>query len=102
MALIKGDIEWLALAFRLELKRGLTPTAFMDIRRRNALPEYQVNACASHEFCDANEVMRDAFEAEFGRSPNLEDDDGADVALINAAWNLAQREYLTAWEEFQG
>jgi hypothetical protein len=100
MALISGDIEWLALAFRHELKRGLTPTAFMDIRRRNALPEYQVNACASHEFCDANEVMRDAFEVEFGRSLNL--DDEADVALIDAAWDLAQREYLTAWEEFQG
>lgn len=94
------DVERLALAFRYELKRNLLLTQFEEMRRRNALPEYSVNACASHDFCDANVIMDDAFLTEFGREADLQSD--ADIGLMNRAWDAAKLKYLTAWECFEG
>lgn len=51
------------------------------------------NACPSHDHCDANEVMDKAFVAIVGREMDCESD--KDIALWNAAWNLARaNQYL--------
>jgi hypothetical protein len=69
-----------------------------DIRRLNASPEY-VGSCATHDFLDANMPMADAFEAIVGHFP-VGDDDATpqhadDVAIWNAAWDIARKERLT-------
>jgi hypothetical protein len=95
------DIQKLALAFRWGLERELSCDQFAEMRRRNVLPEHQVNSCASHDFCDANLVMYDAFEAVFGREALVQENED-DLDLWNAAWNFAKDKYFTSWEHFQG
>lgn len=67
--------------------------------------------CASHDFCDANMAMLEAFTAVMGRAPIWECDADdkpaderagtiaaadADLGLINAAWAYAKPNFLTA------
>lgn len=49
--------------------------------------------CHSHDFCDANQAMLDAFENVFGREmeTNGETKQGSDdIDLVNDAWNIAK------------
>ena len=47
------------------------------------------DTCASHDFCDANVSMHDAFVAVTGREP-LETD--SDIALWGKAWDRAAKQ----------
>ena len=60
-----------------------------DIDALDASPGY-VNACASHNYCDANMPMDEAFTDILGRSVNAADQ--ADCDLFNAAWRIARTE----------
>ena len=89
------------------LREWLAADEMATVRRRNA--EYaargETYACASHEFCDANVAMQEAFEAVMGRGVYLpyQVDNGEataaqaddDIALWNAAWDYAKREHLS-------
>lgn len=57
---------------------------------RNQTPAYAGNICASHDFCDANEVMAAAFQEVTGREIDLQSD--ADSGLWSAAWKLAKED----------
>lgn len=58
-----------------------------EIRRRNETNGPTV--CASHDFCDANMSMIEAFEEVLGREGDAGSDD--DAALMNDAWDDAKR-----------
>ncbi len=75
----------LARAFAVGLRRDLLPAVLAEIDAANAAGD---EACASHEWVDANETMADAFAAVMGRACNLDRD--ADCALWNAAWTHAR------------
>jgi hypothetical protein len=47
------------------------------------------DACATHDYCDANMLMADAFEIAMGRSANIQNQ--TDLDLINAAWGAAKQ-----------
>jgi hypothetical protein len=70
------------------LHRDLSKTDFSAMRRLNSTPAYSGNACASHDFLDANETMDEAMVAVLRRSVVLDDD--GDVALWNDAWQEAK------------
>jgi hypothetical protein len=115
----ESRIERLAEKFTEKLIAGLTPDEFVEVARRNtnqARLEEQAAAagaeratamdltCASHDFCDANMVMLDAFEEVFGCKPdylrmpiNEILDPGAsntpDMADWNAAWTMARKSW---------
>jgi hypothetical protein len=46
--------------------------------------------CHSHDFCDANVTMAESFFVVIGREIDL--DSGADLDLVNAAWQKAKRQ----------
>ena len=85
------ETEKLAAEFVAVLTEWLTPAEFAEMQRRNVTAGEGV--CASHDFCDANMAMDEAFTHALGRKPDVMDsDDGAegrDVALWNAAWAAA-------------
>ena len=89
----------LAGAFTDVLQDWLTPAQFEAMRARNRRHR-GTTTCASHDDCDANMAMIEAFQTTFGAEPRLADqDDGAegpDIALWNAAWSLAKVIWLTA------
>lgn len=65
---------------------------FVEVLYRNAKPEYK-DACASHDFCDANMVMLTAWEAlGYGE---MDANSPADASVWNGAWNIAKTNYLT-------
>ena len=77
----------IARAFCLALHRTLSHDQMREVVRRNATPDY-ARCCASHDFCDANMVMAEAFERVMKRAPNPASD--ADAALWNDAWDIAK------------
>lgn len=92
-------IERLAAAFACELAACVGSAAMADIRARNALPAYAWPICASHDHCDANECMAEAFAAVMGRDILPDHGEGMtqeDCDLWNQAWGRARRAYLTA------
>lgn len=82
----KDELNLLSAGFSNVLKEWLTAEEMAEVIRRNALPAY-AGACASHDFCDANMAMAEAFEKIFG-----EFDFSSDIhsALFNGAWNIAK------------
>ncbi len=61
-----------------------------EIRRLNK-EEYEEGVCATHDFCDANELMHDAFVSvmgEFHWEPEAALQ--ADSQLWSEAWNLSK------------
>jgi len=81
--------EVLAAAFARHLRGDLNEETMAEVARRNREePEYRGNICASHDFCDANMPMADAFESLFGREPELNSD--ADLNIWAEAWKMAK------------
>lgn len=91
----------LAARFASELRAWLSADDWAEMRARNSRPPYAgpEGPCASHDFCDANEAMAEAFREIVGRDLLPDDGEGptdADCALWNDAWHIAKREFLTA------
>jgi len=89
--------ETLAKAFCDVVTRSLSSDELLQVIEWNRA-EKDPLVCHTHDYCDANMLMDEAFTEAFGCSP-LDDgqrdpkDDGmtlANVTLWNAAWNLAK------------
>ena len=76
----------LAHAFHAVLGSWLTEEQRELVDARNAA-EAEAGICHTHDFCDANMAMFDAFEAVVGRESEADSED--DSRLWNAAWNCA-------------
>jgi hypothetical protein len=89
--------EALAKAFADQLQSELSPDDWQGMRAANGKGDY-VAACASHDYCDSNMVMADAFALTIGRPflPEDEPPSNVDCDLWNEAWAIAKRDYLTA------
>ena len=79
-----------ARTFAARLLAEIGPANLQEVIRRNALPAYR-GCCASHDFCDANMPMMDAFEGTTGR-PLLGEVGMADgdCDLFNSSWEMAK------------
>jgi len=80
--------ERLAAEFSTILHEWLNKDQVEDINRKNASPEYKDGCCATHDYCDPNEAMIQAFEKVIGRKINMQQQ--SDINLINIAWNVAR------------
>lgn len=80
--------EKLAYTFSVVLKEWLTPEEMQTVVSRNATPEYGAQLCASHDFCDANMAMQEAFIRLFKRTPDTNSE--LDSTLWNQAWYIAK------------
>lgn len=78
----------LATEFSDILRSWLSAPEMEEVNRKNSTPDYST-CCASHEFCDPNVAMIEAFEKAIGRSMDFQSDD--DMGLVNTAWALAKR-----------
>lgn len=77
----------LARAFCRHLQRAIGAVGVRKAAARNKLPSYE-GCCASHDFCDANDVMAEAFKEVTLRDMDTESE--GDLALWNEAWDLAR------------
>lgn len=77
----------LARAFSAKLQEDLTASQVRQMIDLNKC-EASDSICHSHDFCDANMPMSDAFEAIVGRQIDMDAD--ADLDLWNDAWAIAK------------
>lgn len=78
----------LALAFSTILRSWLTPEQINSINHLNKTAEYQNGACTTHNYCDPNQAMIDAFLEEFGTEIDLHNEEHTEV--ISRAWRIAR------------
>ncbi|MBN8422479.1 MAG: hypothetical protein J0L73_26425 [Verrucomicrobia bacterium] len=85
---MKPSAHSLARAFATQLHADIGN----DISTVVALNAQEGNSpcCHSHDFCDANQTMLDAWQALTGEECEFSADDDALTALINEAWNIAK------------
>lgn len=81
------SVDALAAAFAAKIREELSPEEVAEIDRLNK--ERDDSSCATHDFCDANMPMSEAFKAVYGHEVRAHSD--ADAALWNAAWTKAKR-----------
>jgi hypothetical protein len=90
------NIERVAREFATILREWATndewQTMRIDNSRRKGTP--LENACASHDYYDANEAMAQAFITVIGRDADIMSD--ADNDIWNAAWRSAKVQFLGA------
>jgi len=90
---VEQPIDELADSFAELLREQLSPADFAEMKRRNEKdPAYAGSSCASHDFCDANEVMAEAWEEVVG--PPINSDDEAETRLWAAAWERARQRHI--------
>ena len=82
--------DQLAKEFSALLRSYLTREQITEAIRRNLTPEYDGGACASHDFCDANEVMHESF-LKLSDLSEMDLQDDSQIALWNKAWRIAKR-----------
>ncbi len=82
-----STIEQLSKEFSRLVRRDLADH-LGEIVARNRTVEYGETCCATHDFCDANMTMAEAFESVVGHGLDCGSDD--DCALWNAAWGLSR------------
>lgn len=81
----------LAARFIVLVAEQLDPADLAEVRRRNMQPRYK-GCCATHDFCDANMIMDQAWRDSFGHEINA--DDEAQAEIWNTAWAIARRTAL--------
>lgn len=82
---MSAQIEAIGALFVEQLRADLTPEQFAEMQNLNSTADDGV--CHSHDYCDANMTMADAFEQVVGREIDTQDDD--DRALWSSAWRYA-------------
>lgn len=90
------QVERIAGRFADILESWLSPVQWFTTLDRNC--SVPAGVCASHDFCDANMAMQEAWEEITGREIPFADDGGmtqADCDLWGAAWEAAKATHLT-------
>lgn len=82
-----GSVPELAHEFSRVLREWLTDDEMEQVIERNAEVD-DPRVCASHDFCDANMAMYEAFERVMGHP--IDTRKKADVAMWDKAWNMAK------------
>lgn len=84
---MEKDVQNLSIQFSLLLQEQLGERDIDATIARNK-KQSDKNICHSHDFCDANEVMNEAFQKVFGRE--LDSDSDFDASVWNNAWKQAK------------
>ena len=77
----------LAIEFSGVLKEWLTTDELKAINEENK--KRNDNTCATHDYCDSNQAMIDAYFLVFGKEPDINADFNFDIT--NAAWDIAKQ-----------
>ena len=80
-------IQDLSFAFSTIIHSWLTVDEINKVVILNDTPDYK-GCCATHNFCDANMAMVEAFDIVFNRE--LSTNKLGDMLFFNKAWNLSK------------
>ena len=80
------SVVQVCLAFISEIKKSLSADQIAEIISRNK--DYEDGICSSHDFCDANQCMLDAW-TKLGQPMNFQAED--QMSITDQAWTLARK-----------
>lgn len=83
----------IANEFSRILREWLTADQMEAINKSNHESNFE-GGCASHEYCDPNEAMLEAFEIATGNPWDFDGNESvrnAEMELMNSAWDLAMK-----------
>lgn len=82
----------LARLFVLSMNAVLSDSELLDVNVQNKRDGYDPATCASHNFCDANEVMLDALRSYLGITQDRDGEWTLDdhIDRVNKAWQAAK------------
>ena len=83
-----NKIELIAADFSRRIRAYLTPEQMSAVIARNQC-EPNPSICHSHDDCDANAFMQEAFEQVSGRPVDLHSD--SDDFIVWASWEIAKQ-----------
>lgn len=82
------EVTLLSAKFTEILNQWLTKKELNEIRKRNKQPDYET-CCATHDFCDPNEAMAEAWVTVFGKEGDWRKD--RTMNIINKAWVMSKQ-----------
>lgn len=83
----QSKIPQLAEEFAKVLHEWLTPEQMQEVIRRNNTEEYK-GCCATHDFCDANMAMDEAFKRVYKKEVSIQSE--VHLNRMNSAWDKAK------------
>lgn len=83
---MKKEIIELAKAFSEIVEREFTEKELAAVNAENSLRND--DTCATHDYCDANMLMDEAYKKVFGEEVDVQSEEAVD--RWNSAWNLAK------------
>lgn len=73
------------------------PDKLFEVNLRNKEAYYiEHNLCATHDFCDSNQAIINAYKNLYGSDPSLRNK--KQTALINKAWNIAKENKFNPYQ----
>lgn len=87
----KPEVEPLAKEFSRILREWLTPEEMAEVNRLNASEPSGEQVCHTHDFCDPNQAMIDAWESLTGFEPQIAGMNSAFTDPVDEAWSLARK-----------
>jgi hypothetical protein len=91
---VSSAMEWitdkLAEQFVLLIRKQISDNDCGVIDRLNAMKEY-IGCCSTHNYCDANMVIHEAFESILGQEVEIQADLTYQADIYNKAWNKAKK-----------
>lgn len=96
----RDELTGLAQLFSEKLRAALSEIDMLEAIRRNHAEGVDSMVCHTHDFCDANVYMGEAWEEFFGQAPDVSSD--SDAAIWNEAWTIAKANafYVNGEETF--
>lgn len=83
-------IARVAVEFQRTMAEWLGEDTLVEIDTDNAR-RGNVGTCASHDYCDPNVAMYDAFVTVYGRTPDFAIAEwNPDIAIMNESWTIAK------------
>lgn len=82
-----SQLELLSNRFSYLINENFSAIELAETIRKNKTEDYK-NCCATHDYCDANMIMDEAFTEIVGHEIDLQND--ADLELWNSAWDLSK------------
>jgi hypothetical protein len=102
---IATEVKHIAFEFQTELRAELSGDEMDDLIARNRTYKTVYPDCLSHNYCDANQVMIDAFNAYFqssGEAVTFDAGNDQHMEIIDEAWMLARVfNFNNVWHEYE-
>lgn len=98
-------VKHICFEFQTELRANLTEDEMTELIRKNRTYRIEYADCLSHRYCDANQLMLNAFNAYFescGQDIVFDVLDEQHVSIVNEAWILARIfNFSNVWSKYE-